>query len=189
MRGARRARPFGWYCALALVVGAAAWSCGGSPTAPQPPPNPTPQPPPPSTPSAPAVLVGAGDIAVCGDPGSVATAKLLDRIPEGQVFAAGDNAYMQGTPQQFRDCYDPTWGRHKDRTWPVAGNHDWGTRGLAGYREYFGAAAGAAGTSWYAKDLGTWRIIVLDSDCSKVGGCDADSVQGRWLADELATHR
>ena len=29
------------------------------------------------------------------------------------------------------------------------------------------------GTSWYAKDLGTWRVIVLDSTASKVGGCDA----------------
>ncbi len=134
------------------------------------------------------VLVGAGDISVCSSDGDEATARLLDDI-EGTVFTAGDNAYDRGSTKDFNDCYDPTWGRHKDRTWPVAGNHDWKTRGLAGYRKYFGAAAGADGTSWYAKDLGTWRVIVLDSDCSKVGGCDADSVQGRWLADELATHQ
>jgi hypothetical protein len=28
---------------------------------------------------------------------------------------------------------------------------------------------------------------VLDSDCSKVGGCDAASPQGRWLAADLKT--
>jgi hypothetical protein len=40
-----------------------------------------------------AVLVGAGDIASCGDlSGAQATAKLLDSIP-GTVFAVGDLAY------------------------------------------------------------------------------------------------
>jgi hypothetical protein len=145
----------------------------------------------PSGPSAPAgdpVLVGAGDIAVCGSDADEQTATLLDAIP-GTVFTAGDNAYSDGSPANFRDCYDPTWGRHRDRTWPGAGNHDWQTADLAAYHDYFGAAAGAEDTSWYAKDLGTWRVIVLDSDCSKVGGCGPDSPQGRWLADELATHQ
>jgi len=140
-----------------------------------------------ASPAADPVLVGAGDIAACGTDGDEATARLLDDLP-GTVFTAGDNAYDRGSAADFRDCYDPTWGRHKDRTWPSAGNHDWETRNLAGYRDYFGAAAGPDGVSWYAKDLGTWRVIVLDSDCSKVGGCGADSPQGRWLADELATH-
>jgi hypothetical protein len=110
------------------------------------------------------VLVGAGDIAVCGDPGSVATAKLLDRIPEGQVFAAGDNAYMQGTPQQFRDCYDPTWGRHKNRTWPVPGNHDYETPGASGYYAYFGAAAGQPGQGYWRQTLGAWTILGINSN-------------------------
>ena len=29
-------------------------------------------------------------------------------------------------------------------------------------------------------------MIVLDSNCDKVGGCGADSRQGRWLAEDLA---
>jgi acid phosphatase type 7 len=132
------------------------------------------------------VLVGAGDIAGCATDGDEATAALLDGIA-GTVFTAGDNAYDAGTAEAFRDCYDPTWGRHRDRTWPVPGNHDWGTPGLAGYREYFGdAATGPGGTSWYARDLGTWRVIALDSNCDAVGGCGPDSAQGRWLAAELA---
>ena len=57
-----------------------------------------------------AVLVGAGDIAVCGAAGSLATGKLLDG-EQGTVFAAGDIAYPDGTAEQFRTCYEPAWGR------------------------------------------------------------------------------
>jgi hypothetical protein len=130
------------------------------------------------------VLVGAGDIADCGLQDDSATASLVEGIP-GNVFTAGDNAYPGGTAAKFRDCYDPTWGRFRDRTRPAAGNHDWITKGLAGYIGYFGPAAEPYGTSWYAYDLGTWHIVVLDSDCSAVGGCGADSPQGRWLAADL----
>ena len=134
------------------------------------------------------VLVGAGDIADCGSEGDEATAALLDDIA-GTVFTAGDNAYQDGSPEDFADCYAPSWGRHLARTWPAPGNHDWHTAGLAGYRAYFGEAAlGPDGASWYARDLGSWRVIVLDSACEEVGGCGPDSVEGRWLADELATH-
>ena len=68
----------------------------------------------------------------------------------------------------------------------LAGNHDWGTKGLAGYLGYVGTAAGPDGTSWYSYDLGTWHVIVLDADCSAVGGCEPGSAQGRWLAADLA---
>src|SRR6186997_531005 len=51
--------------------------------------DPTPEPPPGPASS---VLVGAGDIAYCGSPGSYATGLLLDGI-QGTVFTAGDNAY------------------------------------------------------------------------------------------------
>lgn len=70
-----------------------------------------------------AVLVGAGDISMCGQPGAEATAKLLDDIP-GTVFASGDNAYMKGSVADFQ-CYDRTWGRHKSRTYASPGNHEY----------------------------------------------------------------
>ena len=129
------------------------------------------------------VLVGAGDIADCDLDSGAATASLLDTI-EGTVFTAGDNAYPNGSSAQFRDCYAPTWGRHLERTRPAAGNHDWDTKDLAGYREYFGAAAGADGASWYSYELGAWHVIVLDSDCTFVG-CLPDTAQGRWLQADL----
>ena len=137
----------------------------------------------PSSPGDP-VLVGAGDIADCALDSGAATAALLYTIG-GTVFTAGDNAYPDGTAAQFRDCYAPTWGRHLERTKPVAGNHDWLTKGLAGYRAYFGEKAGPADASWYSYDLGAWHVIVLDSDCTFVGGCLPGSPQGDWLDADL----
>ena len=131
------------------------------------------------------VLVGAGDIADCASDGDEATAALLDGI-DGTVFTAGDNVYESASAKTFQECYDTTWGRHKARTRPAAGNHDWRDGGIAAYRDYFGDAAGTGEATWYAYDLGTWRVIVLDSDCEAVGGCGPDSPQGIWLASELA---
>jgi len=142
-------------------------------------PDPTPTEPPPAT------LVGAGDIALCSTEMDEATAALLDGIT-GTVFTAGDNAYGSGTAEQFADCYGPSWGRHLARTLPSAGNHDHLTKDLAGYFGYFGSRAGAAGQSWYSTDLGAWHVIVLDSECDKVGGCGLDSPQGKWLVQDLA---
>lgn len=70
------------------------------------------------------VLVGAGDIADCSRPQDEATAALLDNIP-GTVFTTGDNAYENGSAEDYANCYDPTWGRHKTRTRPVPGNHEY----------------------------------------------------------------
>ena len=36
------------------------------------------------------------------------------------------------------DCYDPTWGRHKARTMPVVGNHEYVGPDADGYFAYFG---------------------------------------------------
>jgi hypothetical protein len=105
----------------------------------------------------------------------------------GTVFTAGDNAYEEGTPAQFRDCYDPTWGAFRSRTRPTPGNHDWGAGSLEGYLAYFGSAAvNDAGKPWYSFDLGGWHVVALDSDCAATGGCGPDSPQGRWLAADLA---
>lgn len=132
------------------------------------------------------VFVGAGDIASCrADDGDDKTAALLDKVP-GTVFTAGDNAYPDGSIQQFRDCYGPNWGRHKARTRPAAGNHEYRTQGAAGYFEYFGAAAGDWGKGWYSFDLGAWHIIVLNSNCDHPGGCGPDSAQVRWLREDIA---
>jgi hypothetical protein len=135
----------------------------------------------------PAVLVGAGDIAACSSSGDEATADLLDAI-EGAVFTAGDNVYDRGTPAEFVECYEPSWGRHRDRTLPVPGNHDYATDGAVGYFAYFGAAAGDLRQGWYATDVGAWRFYALNSNCGAIGGCGPGSAQEAWLRDDLAAN-
>ena len=132
-----------------------------------------------------ATLVGAGDIADCGDDDDENTAALLRAIP-GTVFVAGDNAYEDGSTTQYRDCYGPGWGAELQRTLPAPGNHDYQTRGAAGYLDYYGARARPNGTTWYSTTVGAWHVIVLDSDCSAIGGCGAGSPQETWLRAELA---
>jgi acid phosphatase type 7 len=134
------------------------------------------------------VLVGAGDIADCADlSGAEATAKLLDKIP-GTVFTVGDNAYESGTAEQFAKCYDPTWGRHKARTRPSVGNHEFHSGGATPYFDYFGANAGDPKKGYYSYDLGAWHIIVLNSECADAGGCQTGSPEEKWLKADLQTH-
>lgn len=133
------------------------------------------------------VFVGAGDIADCSSTRDEATALLLDNIP-GTVFTAGDNAYPSGSATNYNNCYNPSWGRHKNRTRPAVGDNEYGTSGASGYFGYFGAAAGPSGKGWYSYNLGNWHIIVLNSECSQVGGCDSGSEQGQWLAADLAAN-
>lgn len=134
------------------------------------------------------ILVGAGDIADCTDlSGAQATAKLLDTIP-GTVFTVGDNVYPDGSMKQFQDCYGPTWGRHKTRTRPAAGNHDFHSGGATPYFEYFGEAAGDPKLGVYSYNLGAWHIVVLNSECLPAGGCGPGSPQEQWLKADLQAH-
>jgi hypothetical protein len=136
----------------------------------------------------PAVLVGAGDVASCREiTGAEATAKLLDAIP-GTVFIPGDLACPDGTPEEFANCFEPTWGRHKARTRPSTGNHDYHTKGAAPYFAYWGDAAGDPSKGYYSYELGTWHVVVLNSNCAEIGGCDIGSPQERWLRADLAAH-
>ncbi len=139
------------------------------------------------TPSDP-VLVGAGDIARCDTDDDEATARLLDRTP-GTVFLLGDNVYESGSDTEYDECFHPTWGRHRARTRPAPGNHDYLTPEAAGYYRYFGAAAGDPSRGYYSYDLGAWHVVVINSNCFDVGGCEEGSAQDRWLAADLATHR
>jgi PKD repeat protein len=133
------------------------------------------------------VFVGAGDIANCSRTQDESTAVLLDGIA-GTVFTAGDNVYENGTATEFANCYGPTWGRHKSRTRPAVGNHEYQTSGATGYYDYFGSAAGDPTKGYYSFDIGAWHAVVLNSNCSQVGGCGASSAQATWLRADLAAH-
>jgi hypothetical protein len=126
------------------------------------------------------VWSGAGDIGRCGSAGAEATAALLDRLP-GSVFAAGDNAYPNGRFEDYVNCYDPSWGRHLNRTFPIPGNHEYDTPGASGYFQYFGERAGSSG-GYYAYSLGAWRVLALNSEVPVSAG----SAQAVWLEAELS---
>src|SRR5438094_3819622 len=131
----------------------------------------------------PAILVGAGDIASCTSSGDEATAALLDAV-SGTVFTAGDNAYDSGTYDQYSNCYDPSWGRHRARTRPSPGNHEYLTPGATGYFQYFGPSAGDPSKGYYSYDLDSWHVVVINSNADVRPG----SAQEQWLRADLAAH-
>jgi hypothetical protein len=137
--------------------------------------------------SSPPVLVGAGDIADCTNIGGAqATAALLDSIP-GTVFTLGDNGYPDGSDFNFSHCYDITWGRHRYRTLPTIGNHEYNLPDGMDYYNYYGPSAGTPMHAWYSYNIGTWHIIVLDSNCNQID-CGAGSAEYTWLQNDLAAN-
>jgi acid phosphatase type 7 len=131
----------------------------------------------------PAVLVAAGDIASCRWYGDEVTARLLDSLP-GIVLTLGDNLYRSEAGATFAACYNLSWGRHRARTRPAPGNHEYRVPDAESYFAYFGAAAGPPGRGYYSFDVGGWHVISLNSNVS----VRPKSPQLRWLRADLAAH-
>ena len=98
---------------------------------------------------------------------------------------------MDGSPQEFTDCYGPTWGRHKDRIYPVPGNHEYYTGGANGYFTYFGDRATPLEPGcrkecggYYSFNYGGWHIVALNSEIPTGAG----SPQEQWLRADLAAN-
>jgi acid phosphatase type 7 len=138
--------------------------------------------------SGPPIVAAAGDIADCASEGDESTAKLLEGNIE-RIITLGDNVYESGTPEEFDDCYDSAWGRFRERTRPVPGNHEYLTPQAKGYFGYFGEAAGDPDKGYYSYELGAWHIVALNSNCQDIGGCGIDSPEGQWLKNDLTDHR
>jgi calcineurin-like phosphoesterase family protein len=126
-------------------------------------------------------IVAAGDIASCRSTGDEATAALVARIP-GTVAVLGDSVYERGTTAEFRECY--SWGRFRGRTRAALGNHEYLTPGAAPARAYFRLPA----RGYYSYRLGSWLVVVLNSNCTPAGGCGRGSPQQTWLERTLAAN-
>jgi acid phosphatase type 7 len=147
-----------------------------------------------ATPTAtPVVLLAAGDITKCagGTPSPTSGAMITSNMlinDSGYIFTLGDNSNDSGTAADYTNCYGPTWGRIKPRTYPVMGNHDQIADPQGGpYFAYFNGMTGNYGH--YSLNLGTWHIVVLNAECA-VGnqGCDEGSPQVVWLKQDLAAN-
>ena len=143
-------------------------------------------PPRPANPDAPKLLI-VGDIGSCDGEDDESTAALLDRL-DGRILFAGDLAYPKGTDAAFRRCFLPAFGHLLPRAWAVPGNHEYKSPGAAPFFRALGGRAGTPETPWFAFDHAGWRILMLDGDCDRVGGCGEGSPQLRWLREELASH-
>lgn len=148
----------------------------------------------PSLPGKGVTVLAAGDIADCRrhrpeDSGAAQTADLvaseLARDPSALALALGDNTYPVGLIAEFIDCYGPTWGRFKERTLPIPGNHEYYSPEATGYYRYFGEAAAPDRRGYYSRRIGDWHVIALNSNLKPEQHAD----QMAWLKNDLARHR
>jgi acid phosphatase type 7 len=137
-------------------------------------------------------LIAAGDIASCPENGDEQTATLIQSMLKktpATVAALGDLVYPTGKLETYKNCYGPSWGKFLNVTKAAIGNHDYAGGTSKGYATYFGKAAGPNPTHYYSYNLGTgssqWQVIVLNSNCWAVGGCNKGSKQYKWLQAEL----
>jgi hypothetical protein len=142
----------------------------------------------------PNVLFAVGDMAgPAGDnPGSAATAALVKSLlaahPGSQLLILGDNAYNDGTRQEYANHYKPGWGDPAIRpvTFACPGNHDYHSTGAAPYFAFFGAQAAGAGTGgFYSFDRDGWHIVSLNTE----KGFRARSPQLQFLEADLEAHK
>jgi hypothetical protein len=174
---------------LLLVLGSvvAFIECGGgSPTSPAPvvavDPN-TPTTPPPVTvtpdpdpvvPTTPPVIPPPGssstfvnvlgDTGWCGSPALGPLARLFERF-DGDILLAGDLAYPSGTMEEFRNCFEPSFGKFKSRMRASPGNHDYvASVSAQSYFDYFGDRSGPNRRGYYSFKAAEWTVFMLNSN-------------------------
>jgi calcineurin-like phosphoesterase family protein len=148
------------------------------------------------------VMIGAGDIAVCGTNGDEATGRLVDSLLIADsaakvvrvVFTLGDNAYPSGSGGVDNDlprCFSPSWGAQRivNLIRPAPGNHDYDSGSGAPYFTYFGERAGPPGKGYYSYDVGEWHVISLNSELyfERASPSQAKE-QEDWLRKDLSDH-
>lgn len=115
------------------------------------------------------------------------TAELVEGLDPDVVMPLGDLQYELGKAADYESSYAKNWGRFRDITRPVVGNHEYTGGRADGYFGFYGAAARPP-DGWYSFDAGDtgWHVVVLNSVCAAVGGCGEGSRQLEWLRADLA---
>lgn len=128
-------------------------------------------------------VLAIADLTDCRGPdGEVAD--LINSLP-GTILMAGDLAYPDASQENFVDCFLPVYEEDLDRIWAAAGDNDYNTPGAEPFYATLADRTGLPGQGWYAVELGAWQLLVLNSSCAEVGGCDPSSDQYRWLDETL----
>jgi 3',5'-cyclic AMP phosphodiesterase CpdA len=105
-----------------------------------------------------------GDTGWCGSPALAPLARLFERF-NGDILLAGDLAYPSGTIQEFRDCFEPSFGRFKSRMRATPGNHDYVSSVSAdSYFNYFGERSGPNRLGYYSFRAAEWTVLMLNSN-------------------------
>jgi hypothetical protein len=137
------------------------------------------------------------------------------RANRNQYANCYDNYNLDVSGSTFDPSRPDWWGNdaYIRLTMPVLGNHEYMNSDddsikSQPYFDYFSAKNGfqppaapvpndpdndnnhglTFGEGYYSYDLGSWHILALNSNCDKVGGCEASSPQGQWLQNDLANH-
>lgn len=148
------------------------------------------------------MLIGAGDIAVCGTNGDEATGRMIDSILVSdsaanihtEVFTLGDNAYpsgREGVDNDFPRCFSPSWGssRIMKVIHPAPGNHDFDSGSGDPYFSFFGDRAGPRGRGYYSYDIHGWHVVSLNSELYfEAGDSEQAKQQENWLRQDLESH-
>lgn len=138
--------------------------------------------------------------AVIGDYGLAGTAeaevaRLVDGWEPEIILTLGDNNYPSGqwhsldenVGQYYHRYISPYSGAYgegapENRFFPTLGNHDWRTRNISPYLEYFQLPGNER---YYNFVWGPVEFFAVDSDSHEPHGNDAHSTQARWLRDSL----
>jgi hypothetical protein len=104
-----------------------------------------------------------GDTGWCGSPALAPIARLFDRF-DGDIFLAGDLAYPSGSIEDFRNCFEPSFGRFKSRMRAAPGNHEYMASASADpYFSYFGDRSGPNRLGFYSFRAAEWTVLMLNS--------------------------
>ncbi len=125
--------------------------------------------------------VGDGGDSLAND--DALAARIQSMGPFDKFLYLGD-IYETGTPEEWANNYDPSYGRFKAISAPTPGNHEFASR-ATGYDPYWGSLAPQTnGGHYYSFDLAGWHIVSLNSE----EDASAASPQVSWLKQDLAKY-
>jgi hypothetical protein len=128
-------------------------------------------------------LVAVGD----GVDGSAREEQVAARIADSapNLLAYLGDVYQRGSPFEFDTWYAGPggYGRFRDITNPVVGNHEYQTPGAAGYFGFWGGVP-----HYYSYDVAGWHVVALDST-RHFEQLQPGTPQYDWLAADLGANR